>query len=335
MPLNSTRGAGSAKGFGFTAITRALPLGVFGGGGAPSDTNTIDFINIASAGNATDFGDLTLAMNNVPSGQNSSTTRGIFGGGYRTGAGNNNTVNFITFATKGNATDFGDNFIATRGAGQLSSSTRGINGGGISPGNPLAVNEVLNVISFITIASTGNYADFGDCVIHSGQRAGLSNSTRGIFAGGYAITPAPGDPRPSTDAIDYFTIASAGNATDFGNLTSSRRLNSGLGNTTKGLISMGSANPAATAINTIDKITYATTGNATDFGDLIQNSNQNGGGVDNNVRGVFAGGALNPLSVNVLQFVTIASDGNATDFGDLTTIRRLMSSAGNLKASNQ
>ena len=37
--------------------------GLFGGGATPSDeVDTIDFINIASTGNATDFGNLTLAL---------------------------------------------------------------------------------------------------------------------------------------------------------------------------------------------------------------------------------------------------------------------------------
>ena len=43
------------------------PRGVFGGGstGVGSDTsvNTIDYITIATTGNATDFGDLTVSRN--------------------------------------------------------------------------------------------------------------------------------------------------------------------------------------------------------------------------------------------------------------------------------
>ena len=35
--------------------------GVFAGGAAPSDSNVIDFITIASTGDATDFGDITAA----------------------------------------------------------------------------------------------------------------------------------------------------------------------------------------------------------------------------------------------------------------------------------
>ena len=33
--------------------------GLFGGGGTPTKVNTIDYITIASTGNATDYGDLS------------------------------------------------------------------------------------------------------------------------------------------------------------------------------------------------------------------------------------------------------------------------------------
>ena len=35
--------------------------GLFGGGITPAESDTIEFINIATTGNATDFGDLTVA----------------------------------------------------------------------------------------------------------------------------------------------------------------------------------------------------------------------------------------------------------------------------------
>jgi hypothetical protein len=39
--------------------------GVLGGGASPSITNVIQFITIATTGNATDFGDLTVARNGI------------------------------------------------------------------------------------------------------------------------------------------------------------------------------------------------------------------------------------------------------------------------------
>jgi hypothetical protein len=75
--------------------------GVFGGGYTGSGSNVIQYITIASTGNATDFGDLTVARDSL--GSTSNDTRGIFGGG-----GEANQIDFITIASTGNATDYGD-----------------------------------------------------------------------------------------------------------------------------------------------------------------------------------------------------------------------------------
>ena len=96
--------------------------------------------------------------------------------------------------------------------------------------------------------------------------AGLSSSTRGITACG-------GDSNGS-NVIDYITIASTGNAIDFGDAQISSQYRAGATNSTKGIIMGGRQNPAA--YNTIDKITIASTGNATDYGDLIAQRGQFG-----------------------------------------------------------
>jgi len=85
--------------------TRAL----FGGGDTSSgDVNTIDYFTIASGGSASDFGDLTLARNRGPAA--ATATRGVFCGGYAAASSpqNNPTIDYVTFASTGNATDFGD-----------------------------------------------------------------------------------------------------------------------------------------------------------------------------------------------------------------------------------
>ena len=74
-----------------------------------------------------------------------------------------------------------------------------------------------------------------------------------------------GDASADGNIIQYITIASTGNATDFGDLSSARSLNSCCSSNTRGL-SMGGGSPSN--INTIEYITIGSTGNATDFGDL-------------------------------------------------------------------
>ena len=164
--------------------------GVFGGG-APGPSNVLDYITIASVGNATDFGDLTVARA-YPSAC-SSSTRGVFGGGLTI----TNTVDYITIATTGNATDFGDLTQARAFLASCSSITRGVFGGGFTP-------TAVNTIDYITIASVGNATDFGDLTIVRGGLAACSSSIRGVFGGGYTPT--------LTNTIDYITIASTGDA---------------------------------------------------------------------------------------------------------------------------
>jgi hypothetical protein len=82
---------------------------LFGGGDSGAKSNVIDYVTIATTGNATDFGDLTVARYS-PAGC-SSSTRGLFGGGDSSGA-YSNVIDYVTIATTGNATDFGDLTVA-------------------------------------------------------------------------------------------------------------------------------------------------------------------------------------------------------------------------------
>ena len=68
-------------------------------------TNVIDYVTIASTGNASDFGDLVDSRNGVAGA--ASSTRGLFAGGDY-GSTLSNIIEYITIATTGNTTDFGD-----------------------------------------------------------------------------------------------------------------------------------------------------------------------------------------------------------------------------------
>ena len=66
------------------------------------------------------------------------------------------------------------------------------------------------------------------------------------------------------DTIDYVTIASTGDATDFGNLKGGRIYSRSAANSTRGLV-MGA--DTAPFENNIEYVTVASLGNAADFGD--------------------------------------------------------------------
>ena len=209
-------------------------------------------MTISTLGNAQDFGNAGVTRDKLGSGGDRS--RGLFIGGE----GVTDTIEFITFASTGDATDFGNigHGNQMRFVAGCSDSTRTIFGGGYT--GP----ATYNIIEYVTTQSTGNGVDFGDLISDDSDnnaKGACSSSTRGIFAGG--DTHNYGN---RTDRIEFVTISTTGNSTDFGNLTGSRAMISGCSNSTRGLI-FGGFTPSV--VNNIDFITIATAGNATDFGD--------------------------------------------------------------------
>jgi hypothetical protein len=79
--------------------------------------------------------------------------------------------------------------------------------------------------------------------------------------------------------MDYVTIASTGNATDFGDLDLGRAYGGQASNQTRGLYMGGEAAPSNTT--NIQYITIASTGNSTSFGDLFEQAQQYFNGCSN------------------------------------------------------
>ena len=79
--------------------------GYTSGGDTGAVSDVIDKFSFSSDGNATDVGDLTVARNNTPAGQ-SSSTYGYASGG-NTGA-VSDVIDKFSFSSDGNATDVGD-----------------------------------------------------------------------------------------------------------------------------------------------------------------------------------------------------------------------------------
>ena len=114
------------------------------------------------------------------------------------------------------------------------------------------------------------------------------------------------------------TIATTGNAKDFGDLSESRFRLSGCSNSTRAVFG-GGITPSNT--QTIEFITISTSGNGQDFGDLYKH-NQRGNTASSSTRGIFAGGAQPFSGGNVIQYIAIPTTGNSVDFGDLINGRK-------------
>ena len=265
-------------------------------------SSTIDYIEIATQGNAQSFGDLTAAREGMGMGTISSAIRGLAMAGWTGSA--SDIIEYITLASGGNSIDFGNSTQARGWGAGMSSSTRGLCAGGYSP-------STVNTIDFVEIMTLGDAVDFGDLPTVKESTVGMSSPTRGIVGTGMS---------PSfVKTMDYLTMASKGNAIVFGDLDSIRGLGAAA-NTTRGLFA-GGKGPDQQNLNIIYKITIASTGSQTEFGTLATGVRKPAG-VSNSTRACFAGGENTPTPrITTIQSVNFSSGGSTEFFGDLTEAR--------------
>ncbi len=270
------------------------------GGGitSPADIKAIDYVNIASAGDAVNFGDLIREQRHA-AGMGSST-RGIFSGGYKTSNGGSNVIEYVTFSTKGDTTDFGDtNNGNSWSHGTMSNATRGIVAGGAG------ANDNTK-IEYFTMASTGNTVDFDANVGGNRDYTCVASPTRGIITGGHSGSDSSG--------IKFITMATTGTISTFGSLTKS--IHGNYSNSTGSSSTRGVIGPKS-GIG-YEYVTFATTGNSIDFGDpLTTKSTSAFGAMCSTVRMLTAGGSQ-PSQSNSIEYLSIPTGGVAVDFGNLT-----------------
>jgi len=125
--------------------------------------------------------------------------------------------------------------------------------------------------------------------------------TRGVI--GARATPG------MIDEIDYFTVATRGNATIFGEMSSARYLYGTFASSTRGVFTGGNGQESR-----IESITFASTGDAVVDSGTLSTGRYLTIGCSNSIRGLTGGGT--PF-INNIDSTIIASLGNAEDFGDL------------------
>ncbi|SVA76056.1 uncharacterized protein METZ01_LOCUS128910 [marine metagenome] len=242
--------------------------GVFMGGNRPDPTpgddvysNVIDYITIDTAGDATDFGDISQLAATPCCSSNGPGDRGLRAGGGVKDVGGVNTIEYITISTPGNTTDFGDLGTGRYAFGASSNGTndRCVFWGGIGE---------QRTIEYVTVSSTGNAVDFGDelwatHLAPTGYNWNVGDGTsngpleRGIHAGGNSAI--------ETNIIQYITINTPGDSVQIGNLTnasSPSHTSNGIGDRA---VFFG-INPSK---GTIDYMTISSSANAADFGDCL------------------------------------------------------------------
>jgi len=118
-------------------------------------TSTLQYVTVASPGNAQSFGNLTTAKAGF-AGTASDNTYGLFAGGWD-GSSDLSQIDYITVDTSGTASDFGDLTSAKYGSRQgASNGTYGVFAGAQAHADALAP------IDRVTIQTPGNASDHGD-----------------------------------------------------------------------------------------------------------------------------------------------------------------------------
>lgn len=243
---NNTRSYAAA----LASSTRALAIGGYQG-----TQKTIEYVTIATAGNGTTFGN--LVNQKYFAAGSGSATRGIISGGYP-----NTAYEYVTIATTGDATAFGAAYDGNtkEALAAFSSPTRSVDGGGSNTGYD-------DTIRYVTIATTGSGTFFGNLTVKKRYSSGCSTSVRGIFQGGQSASGGAN----YTNVIDYVTIATTGNATDFGDLSAQRGFTTSASNSTRGFC-IGGRDTSDNSVSTIEYVTIATTGNSVSFGSSVTTS---------------------------------------------------------------
>ena len=188
--------------------------GIFlSGNNSPGGVNvTIDYVEMGTLGNALDFGNINTSVflnnNSV-----NSTVRVYSLGGYNSSNVNSSKVEYVTISSKGDALEFDDLDRPNSTFPGFANNVRGVYGGG-----NLRPTTSAQIYMFNT-ASQGKMIYFGELTQRRKEFAGSCSQTRGVFAGGQLDPSGP----TTVNVMDYVTIMSAGNATDFGDLSKTPR----------------------------------------------------------------------------------------------------------------
>ena len=287
--------------------------GLSGGGSTGSTSNVIDYVAIPTLGDATDFGDLTVARYGHAGFSNG--TRGVFSGGYSSSF--ETTIDYVTTATAANATSFGSLQGSRVYTGGTGNETYGITFGGEYGTN---ANDVRSNYEYINTATTGNATSVTVSLTRSSRPGCVNNGTYAFFCGGGAQT-VYGAPNAYNN-ISFINIATQSNVSNHGSLFQNRGFGrGGVEDGTYGIIIGGlTSNGEATYSNTIEYFNMSTTGNGVDFGDLLAASGSTDS-TSNGVRAVCMGTRTNGTTSAAIDTFTMATPGNASDFGDLTVAR--------------
>jgi len=227
----------------------------------------IQYITISLLGSAGDFGDLYSSGGRFNMMGVSDGTYGLFAGGTGASSSSYKGIHKITIATGGNSSS--SNYLSTQrinGAG-FSDGTYGFFAGGYVSGS-----GALRSIDYRVISTGGSVSNFGNLMAYSGSEeiSACSNATYGVIFGGRQIGSSATGARGViySNAMEYVTMATQGDSTDFGTLPVGVNQSAAMSNPTTGVRAGGVYNGSNS--NVIEYWQFDTPGSAQDFGNLVQ-----------------------------------------------------------------
>jgi len=286
---------------------------IAGGYDGSTILDTIDYISIPTPGDAAIFGTLTRSFR--------------FASGYSDGTkcfcahGNTGTqdINVWVAATTGNATTHAGSQVRGRiYAAGISNNTYALTAGGFDYEESPTVK--VSDIEYFVMQTNANSSTFGSTVTNQPTNFyGWNDTTRGLWVGGGV---------PYSKAIDYVTIDTPANASDWGDLRSAfitygLYTHSMAGDETYALTFGGKNQSYSNWINNIETLTIQTLGSGSDFGNLVRAKRATMATSDGTTAVVMGGtydnGNSNGAPLSEMDYVTIQTSSNASDFGDLRT----------------
>ena len=171
-------------------------------------------------------------------------------------------------------------------------------------------STTIDKIEKISVTSDGNSTDISNLIAINHGWGGSSSETHGYCNGGSSGGWGGG---PFYNTIQKFQFSTDANATDVGDLTTTRTNRGGHSMETHGYVAGGSHGNAPTAVNIIERYPYASDTNSSDVGDLIRNDSLQGCCSDTDYGYTGGGEAFE----NVIERYQFAASANGSDVGNL------------------
>ena len=264
-----------------------------------SASTAVDFFDITSAGNASDFGDCSQAewTNGASNGE-----RAFSCGGTNASGTPQKFIQSRNISNAGNFSNWGNLTSTHRRGAQACNGTRSL----AAYGEDVYNNTSLNTVEYFDATTSSNGSDFGDLTAARYGQAGMSDATRAVFVNGHTGSG-------FTNDMDYFTIDTTGNASDWGESMDNANYQGACSNGDRGLIGGGNGG----SNNQYQYITFATISGASAFGYYGSGNVYGLCGLGNATRACFAGGLDSNSNSTNIDYVVYQTTSNGTDFGDL------------------